>query len=105
MTFIYAFPAWVALLLVPGSMAAIACAGHLTVRRRVAVRDLVSHNEVAGFVYAVVGVVYAVVLGFVVVIVWQQFNDSDERSQAEVAAVANAWRLAGAYLIRPVLRF
>jgi len=61
-TFIYAVPAWVALLLVPGSMAAIACAGHLAVRRRIAV-------EVAGFVYAVVGVVYAVVLGFVVVIV------------------------------------
>lgn len=29
------------------------------------------HNEVAGFVYAVVGVIYAVVLAFVVIVVWE----------------------------------
>ena len=43
--------------------------GLFVVRRSVALATLESHNDVAGFIIAVVGVLYAVILGFVVVIV------------------------------------
>lgn len=32
------------------------------------------HNDVAGFIYAVLGVVYAVLLGFVTLVVWEDFQ-------------------------------
>jgi hypothetical protein len=51
-----------------------ALAAMMLVRRWVAVSALEAHSEVAGFVYAVLGVVYAVTLAFVVVVVWQQFE-------------------------------
>jgi hypothetical protein len=31
------------------------------------------HNDVAGFIYAVLGVVYAVLLGFATIVVWEDF--------------------------------
>jgi hypothetical protein len=41
------------------------------------------HNEVAGFVYAVVGVVYAVVLAFVVIVVWEGLGRARDLTYAE----------------------
>jgi hypothetical protein len=32
------------------------------------------HNDVAGFIYAVLGVVYAVLLGFVTIVVWEDYE-------------------------------
>jgi hypothetical protein len=32
------------------------------------------HNDVAGFIYAVLGVVYAVLLALVVIAVWEEFD-------------------------------
>jgi uncharacterized protein DUF4239 len=60
-------------------------AGALLVRRWASVEVLERHNEVAGFIYAVVGVLYAVVLGFTAVIVWQRFDEA----QAIVGKEAN----------------
>jgi hypothetical protein len=44
---------------------------------------LVPHREVAGFLVAIVGVVYAVALGFAVVTVWVQFNDAQRTADTE----------------------
>jgi hypothetical protein len=52
-------------LLVVGGIPLLAVAGALLVRRWATVEVLERHNEVAGFVYAVIGVVYAVLLGTV----------------------------------------
>ena len=35
------------------------------------------HNEVAGFIIAVVGVIYAVLLGFVVIVSWENFSEAE----------------------------
>jgi hypothetical protein len=59
----------------------------LIVRRWVAVEVLERHNEVAGFIYAVIGVVYAVLLGFTAIIVWERFN------QAQAIAVLTNGRM------------
>jgi uncharacterized membrane protein YccC len=51
------------------------------------------HNDVAGFIYAVLGVAYAVLLAFVVIAVWQNY----ETAKTNVDTEAN--ELAGVYFL------
>ena len=48
-------------LLITGGITVVAVVGGLLVRRWVNVEVLERHNEVAGFIHAVIGVLYAVV--------------------------------------------
>lgn len=59
----------------------------LRVRQRVGVERLRSNNEVAGFLYGVVSVLYALVLGFVLVVLWQNFEDCEDLVQREADAL------------------
>ncbi len=59
-----------------GAAVALAIGGLLLVRRFVPLPVLQAHNDVAGFIYAVLGVVYAVLAPFVLVIVWEEFKDA-----------------------------
>lgn len=70
--------------------------GVLLVRRNVALSTLESHNDVAGFIIAVIGVLYAVVLGFVVVTVWDQFDAARSTADHEAILVRSLYREAGA---------
>jgi hypothetical protein len=65
----------------------LALGGLLLVRRNVELSRLEAHHEVAGFILAVVGVVYAVLLAFVVVIVWQQFDTARTEADREATIV------------------
>ena len=50
------------------------------------------HNDVAGFLYAVIGVVYAVLLALLVIAVWEQFQKANETVESEANEVAEvAW--------------
>jgi tryptophan-rich sensory protein len=64
--------------------------GVLIIRRKVEASVLVPHHDVAGFIFAVVGVVYAVLLAFAVVIVWQQFEDARTGADREATALLAA---------------
>jgi hypothetical protein len=59
----------------------------LRVRQRVGFERLRINNEVAGFLYAVVSVLYALVLGFVLVVLWQNFEDCEDLVQREADAL------------------
>ncbi|MBC5799980.1 MAG: DUF4239 domain-containing protein [Candidatus Eremiobacteraeota bacterium] len=52
------------------------------------------HNEVAGFVIAVVGAIYAVLLAFLTVIVWERFAEAEDRSQQETNAATDVLRFS-----------
>ena len=71
---------------------ALAMGGSLFVRRKVGVEELSRHNDVAGFIYAVVGVVYAVLLGFSAIIVWEQFQGAQEVGEREANKVVDLYR-------------
>lgn len=45
------------------------------------------HNDVAGFLIAVVGVVYAVTLAFIVVVTWEEFRDARATVNREAGAL------------------
>jgi hypothetical protein len=83
---------WLWVLLFAVALPACAVGGGLLVRRLVGVDVLASHNDVAGFIYAVIGVVYAVLLGFSAIIVWEQFRRAQEGVASEANALADLYR-------------
>jgi hypothetical protein len=50
------------------------------------------HNDLAGFVLAIVGVIYAVLLAFIAVAVWQSYTDVDTLVQTEANLVDDLYR-------------
>ena len=66
--------------------------GLIVVRRHVRPSTLKASHDVAGFLIAIVGVIYAVLLGFVVVVVWEQFGTTDRDTSDEAAAVGLLYR-------------
>jgi hypothetical protein len=52
------------------------------------------HNDVAGFIYAVLGVIYAVLLALVVIAVWEDFGRARVTVEGEANALAEVFWLA-----------
>jgi hypothetical protein len=50
------------------------------------------HNDLIGFVIAVVGVVYAVLLAFIAVVTWESYTRADEIAADEANYVGNLYR-------------
>ena len=69
-------------------------AGPVLVRRRLNLDQLRLNNEVAGFKFATVGVLYAVLLAFAVIVVWQRFSDAEKAVAQEAGAATTIYRLA-----------
>src|SRR5919107_5537421 len=69
-----------------------AIAGLELVQRLVPSEKRQLHNDVAGFLYAVIGVVYAVLLALLVIAVWEQYQRAREAVESEANGVAEiAW--------------
>jgi hypothetical protein len=74
------------------AVSAAAIGGLTLVQRFVSSELRERHNDVAGFVFASVGVVYAVLLALMVIAVWEQYQRARETVEAEANAVAEiAW--------------
>jgi hypothetical protein len=56
-----------------------------------------AHNDRAGFILAVIGVIYAVLLAFVAIGVWERFQLAQARSYEEAGAIATVYRDAGSF--------
>jgi hypothetical protein len=72
----------------------LALLGLVLVRRTVPFDRLARHTDVAGYVYAVIGVIYAVILAQVVIAAWQEYQDARTVAEGEANAVLNLARLA-----------
>jgi hypothetical protein len=64
------------------------------VRRLVPHQTMSRHNDVAGFVYATMGVTYAVVLAFVVIAVWENYAKTSEIADQEASSLGALYRVA-----------
>lgn len=62
------------------------------------------HNDLTGFIFAVVGVLYAVVLGFVAIGVWERFEAAEDRTYDEASSLAAVYRDAGSFSNGALLR-
>lgn len=72
----------------------VAVAGLLVVQRLVPSRLRQEHNDVAGFIYAVLGVAYAVLLAFVVIVVWEDYEAAKDTVESEANELAGVYFLA-----------
>ena len=82
-----------ALVFIVGSVL-LALLGLFNVRRRVPLDVQMEQNEVAGFFIAVLGVVYAVILAFAVIAVWEGLDEARVTSEREANSVGDLYRLA-----------
>ncbi len=92
--FLTSAPLWLSGLLIVGVGTALSMLGPVIVRRYVTLERLTANNEIAGFKYAVVGVLYAVLLAFAIIVVWEKFNDAEANVAQEAGAAATIYRLS-----------
>ena len=71
-----------------------AVGGLVLVRRLVPIERRLAHNDVAGFIYAVLGVAYAVLLGLMVVAVWQDWQAAQDSATQEANELSAVFWLA-----------
>jgi Protein of unknown function (DUF4239) len=55
------------------------------------------HNEVVGFIIAVVGVIYAVLLAFVVIVTWENFTGAEQVVGQEASQLRSIYRESVAF--------
>ena len=94
MTALSETPLWITGIFLVGGMTLLSMAGLALVRRWFGLSRLRTNNEVAGFKFATVGVLYAVLLAFAVLVVWEKFNAAEECVAQEAGAAATIYRLA-----------
>jgi hypothetical protein len=92
--FLAGLPLWVAAILLVILPTIAAMCGPVLLRRRIGLERLTTNNEIAGFKFATVGVIYAVLLAFAVIVVWERFSDAETTVIQEAGASATLYRLA-----------
>ena len=71
-----------------------AVGGLVLVQRLVPIERRLEQNDVAGFIYAVLGVCYAVLLGLMVVAVWQDWQAAQDSATQEANELVAVFWLA-----------
>jgi hypothetical protein len=90
--FLSSLPLWLGIALIVVLPTAIAMGAQVWIRRTFGVDKLVKNNEIAGFKFATVGVIYAVLLAFAVIVVWEEFNEAENSVADEAGATAALFR-------------
>ena len=90
-------PQWLAILLLVVAALSFSISGFLVVHRFIPVEIRQNHNDVAGFVFATLGVTYGVMLAFVVIVVWEQFNDAKTNVANESSAALVLYKNISTY--------
>jgi hypothetical protein len=91
------------IVIVGGFLLATLCVG-LVVGKFMPREIRMEHNDLAGFILAVIGVIYAVLLAFVTIGVWERFQQAESRSYEEAGALAIIYRDADSFPQRQPLR-
>lgn len=88
-------PVWVLAALFVVVLPAVVIVLQIGIRRRWPDLDEGDHNDVAGFLIAVVGVIYAVLLAFVVIVSWQKFASAESIAGQEASVLRALTRDSG----------
>ena len=88
--------------LVPGLFAIflfvlVSVAGLVLVQRMVPIELRKQHNDVAGFIYAVLGVAYAVLLAFVAIVVWEDYETAESTVESEANELVGIYFIANRF--------
>jgi hypothetical protein len=87
-------PVWLTVLTVVGFSIVYSVSLQLLFRHWLGAEALSLNNEVAGFKFAVVGVSYAVLLAFVMVVVWEDFRSTEAAVRDEAKALVDLHQIS-----------
>ena len=85
-------PTWAIAAIMLAIALGIAVGGVLLVRRLVDIKKFKEHHDIAGPIFSTIGVIYAVMLAFVLVIVWQDFDRAQNDTVREANYFAQIYR-------------
>lgn len=88
-TFLLNLPLWAVMVVVIGLLTGAAVGLQALIRRRLPEVMARRHNDVAGFLAAVIGVIYAVTVGFIIAEQWSDFTDAKDRAAREAFTLAS----------------
>jgi hypothetical protein len=89
---VYSLPLWVATVIFIGGSSLLSAAGFYLVRlRNKPTGNGITHNDVAGPIMGTVGTVLAVLLTFMVVTVWQEYDAAAQGSDTEAAELSDLY--------------
>lgn len=86
-------PLFVAALFIVVAPTLLSMAGPYLVRRKFGLLELEKNNEIAGFKFATLGVIYAVILAFAIIAAWEKFSEAKSTVAQEAGAAATLYRL------------
>lgn len=92
--FLTSHPLWLSGAILIGLGTVLSMLGPVVVRRYIALERLTANNEIAGFKYAVLGVLYAVLLAFAIIVVWEKFSNAEASVVQEAGAATTIYRLS-----------
>ena len=87
-------PTWLLCLLMVAFYVSASIAGLLLVRKVYPHDRCQLHNDVGGFIFATLGVIYAVILAFTVLITWQDFDKAQDITAKEASCIGSLYRYA-----------
>jgi len=102
-TWIYVLPPWLLFVAVIVAAGTVAGTGLLWVRRLIPQSEELTHNDVAGPIIGTVGTLLAVILSFLLVIVWQEYDGAAATVAQEASGVSDLYHLSS-YFPAPVAR-
>jgi hypothetical protein len=89
---ILATPTWIVAVLLILILPALVVLAQWGIRRRWPALVKGEQNDVVGFIIAVVGVIYAVLLAFVVIVAWETFDEAEGVVGQEASALRTLYR-------------
>ncbi|MBP7056483.1 MAG: DUF4239 domain-containing protein [Candidatus Omnitrophica bacterium] len=94
---LFYIPSWLLGLLIVGGMTVFSVIGLMFVRRIVPHHKLRVHHDVAGPIFCTLGVIYAVLITFVTVMVWGQFDKARHDVEEEASCLMSLYRASDAF--------
>ena len=85
---------WVSGAIIVGLGSVLSMLGPVLVRRYADPNKLTANNEIAGFKFATIGVLYAVLLAFSVIVVWGKYSETEANVVQEAGAAEDIYRLS-----------
>jgi len=89
---IYNSPTWLWGTVVILALDAVACVGLMISHRLLRIEVRRAHNELTGFIVAVISVTYAVLLAFIAIATWESFAQAEDIVDREADAVGSIYR-------------
>jgi Protein of unknown function (DUF4239) len=90
-------PTWGAGIVIVGGFVALSLLVGFIVARTTSEEVRRAHNDLAGFILAVIGVIYAVLLAFIAIGVWERFQVAEARTYDEAGALSTVYRDSEAF--------